>query len=144
MSDQADSSEKPWYHKGLRFQCTGCGACCTGDPGHVWVNKKEIAALTAAIGLEVAEFEAKFVRRVGTRKSLRELPNGDCVFFVRPTLRCRVYEVRPRQCRTWPFWRSNLRTPGTWEKTCRICPGCGRGPVVPMSRIEAQLSSLKL
>ena len=27
---------EPWYRDGLRFQCTQCGNCCTGDPGVVW------------------------------------------------------------------------------------------------------------
>ena len=46
-------SEKPWYHKGLRFRCTGCGDCCTGEPGFVWVNSEEIQTLAEAIGLAV-------------------------------------------------------------------------------------------
>jgi hypothetical protein len=39
--------EHPWYKDGLRFTCTGCGDCCTGAPGYVWVNKEEIEALAA-------------------------------------------------------------------------------------------------
>ena len=27
-----------WYaEEGLAFECTGCGDCCTGAPGYVWV-----------------------------------------------------------------------------------------------------------
>ena len=25
----------PWYNDGLRFTCTRCGHCCTGEPGFV-------------------------------------------------------------------------------------------------------------
>lgn len=115
-------SDRPWYHQGLRFECTGCGVCCTGMPGYVWVNKAEIEAMAAAVGIDVAGFEKKYVRQVGIRKSLRELPGGNCVLFDSRTHTCRVYNARPRQCRTWPFWRSNLRTPEAWEETCRHCP----------------------
>ncbi|MCH7752933.1 MAG: YkgJ family cysteine cluster protein, partial [Planctomycetes bacterium] len=38
---------QPWYQDGLRFKCTGCGNCCTGSPGYVWVNQAEINALAA-------------------------------------------------------------------------------------------------
>src|SRR5271154_6804310 len=95
---------KPWFKDGLRFRCTGCGDCCTGAPGFVWVNAAEIADLAKAQGLEVAQFEERYVRRVGIRRSLIEYDNGDCVFFDNQTRKCTVYDARPRQCRTWPFW----------------------------------------
>ncbi|GAG35591.1 unnamed protein product [marine sediment metagenome] len=132
-------SDKPWYHEGLRFHCTGCGACCTGAPGHVWVNKAEIEAMAAAVRLGVEPFEARYVRQVGIRKSLVELPGGDCVFFDNQSRDCRVYDVRPRQCRTWPFWASNLRSPDAWEEMCRYCPGANHGPPVPPGEIRAQM-----
>ena len=72
---------KPWYHEGLRFRCLECGRCCTGEPGYVWVTAAEIALLAAALQMEASAFEDAFVRTVGKRRSLVELPNGDCVFF---------------------------------------------------------------
>ena len=51
-------NEKPWFEKGLRFECTGCGDCCTGAPGFVWVNRDEIADLAQSVGLNVPDFEA--------------------------------------------------------------------------------------
>ncbi|MHC4398790.1 MAG: YkgJ family cysteine cluster protein [Planctomycetota bacterium] len=137
-------SQTPWYREGLRFQCTGCGHCCTGEPGHVYVVKAEIEGLAAALGVDVTQFEQQFVRRVGRRKSLVELLNGDCVLFDRATRRCRVYEQRPRQCRTWPFWRSNVETPAAWDETCRTCPGSGRGPLVPSGQVDAQLAIIRV
>ena len=137
-------TDRPWYHKGLRFQCTGCGNCCTGAPGYVWVNKAEITAMSAAIRLDVTQFEDRYVRRVGVRKSLIEFPNGDCVFFDCKSRACKVYDVRPRQCRTWPFWASNLRTPKAWEETCRHCPGANHGPLIPLEKIRAELSVLRV
>ncbi len=135
---------KPWYHEGLRFQCTGCGDCCTGEPGNVWINKAEIVAMAAALKISAAQFERQYVRRVGIRKSLRELRGGDCVLLDRQTRACRVYEVRPRQCRTWPFWESNLRTPGTWNDTCDCCPGAGHGTLVTLEEIQVQLDVVRV
>lgn len=121
-------SNQPWYHEGLRFECIpSCGRCCTGEPGYVWVTQDEIEALAVAGGMEVAQFEDAFVRQVGNRKSLVEHPNGDCVFFDSVARKCLIYVLRPRQCHTFPFWDSNLRTPEAWEDACEMCPGCGQG-----------------
>ncbi|OHB67740.1 MAG: hypothetical protein A2V70_06000 [Planctomycetes bacterium RBG_13_63_9] len=130
-------NDKLWYHEGLRFCCTGCGACCAGAPGHVWINKAEIQAMATTLGLDVDRFEAQYVRRVGIRKSLTELGNGDCVFLDGQSRRCRVYGVRPRQCRTWPFWASNLRSAEAWERMARHCPGADHGPLAQLRKIRA-------
>ena len=138
-------NEEPWYHAGLRFQCTQCGNCCTGDPGYVWVNKQEIESLAAETGeSDVEAFEHMYVRKIGIRKSLREFANGDCVFFDTETRSCSVYEARPRQCRTWPFWDSNLRTPTHWKETCENCPGCGKGKLYQLEEIDAQRSVIRI
>ena len=137
-----DSS--PWYADGLRFKCTGCGDCCTGAPGYVWVNKAEIEAIAAEVGMEIEKFEAKYVRNVGVRKSLKEYAGGDCVFFDNKTRKCNVYAVRPRQCRTWPFWDSNVRTQKAWEATCEECPGAGKGKLYDINQINEQRAVIRV
>src|SRR2546421_5595908 len=139
-----NKAKKPWYKDGLQFQCTGCGDCCTGSPGFVWVNKDDIAALAAKVGLDHQEFESRYVREIGVRKSLVEFPNGDCVFFDGASRKCRVYEARPRQCRTWPFWDSNIRTPEAWAQTCQVCPGSGTGRLYQLGEIQAQASVIRI
>jgi len=137
-------NELPWYRDGLRFTCTQCGDCCTGAPGHVWVTNDEITALASAVGEDPEAFEDKYVRRVGVRKSLKELPNGDCVLLDGKTRGCTVYGARPRQCRTWPFWDSNLKTPEDWAHTCSVCPGSGKGRLHGIDEIEAQRKVVKV
>ena len=137
-------TELPWYHSGLKFKCTQCGDCCTGNPGFVWVNKQEIENLAILLKLEVAEFERRYVRQVGIRRSLIEFPNGDCIFFHGESRTCGVYTARPRQCRTWPFWSSNLRNEESWEAAAEHCPGCNKGQVVPLEKIEEQRQTMEL
>jgi Fe-S-cluster containining protein len=134
---------KPWYDRGLQFECVGCGRCCTGDPGYVWVTGEEIAALAHALDMEPNELEKACVRCVGKRKSLVEMPNGDCVFFDSATRRCRVYQSRPSQCRTWPFWQSNVDSPRAWAQARRICPGSGRGPVFAREAIDRLVAAVR-
>ena len=78
--------------------------------------------------------------RIGVRKSLIEYENGDCVFFDNKTRKCNVYELRPRQCRTWPFWDSNIATPEAWKETCQVCPGSGQGKLYSVEEVLAQSS----
>jgi Fe-S-cluster containining protein len=135
---------QPWFKDGLKFRCTGCGDCCTGAPGFVWVKADEIADLAASVGLAVEEFEGRYVRKVGNRRSLVEHDNGDCVFFDNQTRKCTVYDARPKQCRTWPFWDSNVKTPAAWRHTCEVCPGSGKGKLYTPDQILHQLSIVRL
>lgn len=137
-------SKSPWYRDGLRFECSQCGDCCTGAPGYVWVNDEEIAQLAASCELSVDQFESAYVRTVGLRKSLREYGNGDCVFFDTESRGCTVYQARPRQCRTWPFWDSNIRTEADWKATCEMCPGSGQGPLYQLEEIDERRSQIRI
>ena len=143
MSD-LPQSDLPWYSDGLKFTCTQCGDCCSGAPGYVWVTNDEIEALAAIVRMEVDDFEAQYVRQVGVRKSLTEFPNGDCVFLDPQKRNCRVYSARPRQCRTWPFWDSNLKTPDDWKHACAVCPGSGRGQLHTLDEIEERRGTVKV
>ena len=133
-----------WYEKdGLRFECTRCGNCCTGAPGYVWVNDAELAAISEHRGEPVEEL-TQWATRTGPRGlTLREKANGDCVFYDRQA-GCTVYPVRPRQCRTWPFWESNVESPEAWEETAAGCPGCGRGELIPVEEITRRLKVIRL
>jgi Fe-S-cluster containining protein len=134
---------EPWYSDGLRFRCTRCGHCCTGAPGFVWVNDEEVAQLSAHLAEGVRETTAVYTRAVGQRRTLREKSNGDCVFYDK-SKGCTVYEVRPRQCRTWPFWESNVITPEAWQRTCEICPGSGHGDLISAEEITQRLRVIRL
>jgi Fe-S-cluster containining protein len=128
----------PWYSKGLRFECTQCGACCSGEPGYVWVEPEELQAMAMRMSLSTDEFESKFIRRVGSQKSLREYPDGDCILLDPERRICLVYEARPIQCRTWPFWDTTLEDKKAWKETCEVCPGAGNGKLYSLDEIEVQ------
>jgi Fe-S-cluster containining protein len=110
----------------------------------VWVTNDEIALLAAEVDMTEEAFERKYVRLVGVRKSLKERKNYDCVFLDAETRKCTVYKARPRQCRTWPFWDSNVRTPETWAATCEACPGAGTGKLYQLTEIETQKAVVRI
>ena len=136
--------QEVWYSGGLRFECTQCGDCCSGSEGYVWVNQEEIDAMSQRIGMEPSAFEAGFVKRVGVRRTLKERPGGDCVLLDEKTRKCTAYEERPRQCKTWPFWGSNIRTPEAWQEAATACPGCNKGNLVPLEKIVEQAAKIRI
>lgn len=123
----------------LRFECTCCGNCCSGPPGYVLINESEIRALAARLGVSRMRFLAEYTHTSPEGISINErtvpLPgkprNLDCVFLDRETVPgkavCSVYEDRPGQCKTWPFWPSNLKSRAAWERAAKTCPGIDRG-----------------
>jgi uncharacterized protein len=132
-----------WYKDGLRFTCTRCGHCCTGEPGFVWVDDADLAAIAELRGETVEEVKALYTRWTDRGRTLREKLGGDCVFYDREA-GCTVYPVRPPQCRTWPFWESNLESPETWQHTCQVCPGSGQGELIPAEEITRRLKVIRL
>ncbi|MCI0363258.1 MAG: YkgJ family cysteine cluster protein [Phycisphaerales bacterium] len=136
-----------WYAEGLRFTCTQCGNCCTGPAGAVWFNAEEGRAMAAKLGVPESEFYERYARRIDDLWSLieTETEHGlDCIFLDRRSVPgkaiCSIYEARPTQCRTWPFWPENLRTKRHWETVKRVtpCPGMNSGKLVPIESIRIQ------
>jgi Fe-S-cluster containining protein len=142
-SDKAGASTPladtiPWYKNGLRFECTQCGDCCTGGPGAVWVTDEELTAIAAELHKTVGEVRLLHTKLIGSRWSLRDYPNGDCVFLDPQTRGCQIYAVRPIQCRTWPFWPSNIESTASWKRTCDVCAGSGQGTLHSLEIIRSQ------
>jgi hypothetical protein len=85
--------------------------------------------LARRLGLSSAEFRNDYTRSVGgAHLSLRETEELDCVFYDHAS-GCQVYEDRPKQCRTWPFWGRVVRSPGSWAMDAETCPGMNYGPL---------------
>lgn len=143
MNHPTHMHDQPWYIEGLRFTCTQCGDCCTGEPGFVWVTAEELNAIATYLGQPVSEVRKFYSRIARGKRTLREKTNGDCIFYDRGQ-GCTIYPVRPAQCRTWPFWHSNLETPEHWERTCEKCPGSGQGELIPVEEISRRLKVIRL
>lgn len=104
--------------------------------------------MAAALGLALPDFLKRFARQFDGRWSLTERagPRGmDCVLLDRESqpgkALCRVYQARPAQCRTWPFWQRNLVSRDAWERAAAQtpCPGMGHGTFVPADSIAERL-----
>ncbi len=102
------------------------------------MSDEEIEALARRFGLSAARFRRRYTREVaGYGTSLTETDDYDCVFYDRETERCTVYEDRPRQCRTYPFWDRVVASPTTWDMESEACPGMNRGRRWSLTQIRA-------
>jgi len=128
----------PWYADGLHFECTGCGQCCTGSPGYIWVNETEIEQIAAHLNLSVKDFARRYLRKIKGEFSLLEMPETyDCIFLKEK--KCQIYSIRPTQCRTFPWWPRLLKTKEEWEKAASFCEGIRpAAPLVKLDVIEEQ------
>jgi Fe-S-cluster containining protein len=134
----AESKPLPFYAEGLRFTCQQCHNCCRGpQPGWVYPSKKEILSIARSLGMSVDRFRKEYLVRDGDGEvSLRIQANGDCVFWNEG---CAIYPVRPRQCRTYPFWAENLESAESWASVLETCHGAGRGRLYRLEEIRSVL-----
>ena len=131
----------PWYKEGLRFECTGCGKCCKGSPGYVWLTVAEMASIATFLHLDFDTFTRKYVRQVNGDFSLIEVGEEYACVFLKED-KCTIYEVRPEQCRTFPFWGKHLRSKEHWEKLKGQCEGIHEGaPLITLEEIKKRKSS---
>lgn len=90
-------------------QCSSCGGkCCIGKSGNIWITVQELSRLAKYLGVSFDELMQKYVEKRGYRFSIKEaqidLGNYRCIFFDMEKKQCSIYNLRPRQCRTFPFW----------------------------------------
>ncbi len=126
-----------FYAHGLQFECLKCGACCTGAPGFVYLSKGDIVSIAEFLKKDKRTIIQQYTRLVyifGERRlSLTERANYDCVFWNRM---CTIYEARPYQCRSFPFWKRHLISSREWARVGERCPGINRGHLYAASQIE--------
>jgi Fe-S-cluster containining protein len=107
----------------------------------VLISDQEIEALARRVSVSVEEFRTVYTRTLRRGEiSLREKRNHECVFFERDK-GCSVYENRPRQCRTWPFWHGVVATEARWNEEAEDCPGMNRGGLHPAEEIARTSAS---
>lgn len=123
--------------KTLNFKCTGCGKCCTGSPGYVWLTDHDIQRIVDKLKISKKDFLQKYTLYSNGHYSLKDIaPTYDCIFY--KNKRCTIYEARPKQCRTYPFWDEILSSKKNWdaEKTC--CEGIDHCDAKKFSSEEIQ------
>ncbi len=130
------SQAAPWYQAGLRFACTQCGRCCQnhGEYEYLYLTTADVEAMAAELELTPQAFRTRYTA-ASDGWTVLKVEGPRCTFLTEQG-QCSVYEARPMQCRTWPFWHENL-TKEAWQGPVQeICPGLNQGPLHTREDIE--------
>ena len=88
--------------------CASCeGRCCTGESGYIYVTRNEIKNISKLLAVKEENFVKDYLFKKGYKYSIKEIKYNDsyeCIFYDRNVKACSIYEERPVQCRTFPFW----------------------------------------
>lgn len=123
----------------LRFECTGCGACCRGR-GDYWIeaSRAEQRRIQRFLKISWTWFRRRYVTLYEDGTEGLRWDGDRCVFLDRDD-RCRVYAARPMQCRSYPFWPEVAASRASWRAAARECEGIGRGAVIPLAHVLERL-----
>ena len=113
----------------MRFECQpDCAKCCEVE-GFVYLSEDDVPRIAAYLKLSQADFEAQYVFRTKHSRRLRKPGRGkQCGFLAGK--RCGIHDVRPVQCRLFPFWPELVESKREWKKAGDWCPGIGQGPLI--------------
>jgi len=119
----------PFYAQGLKFSCKRCSSCCRYESGFVFLSKNDLDKMTSLTNMDNNDFIKTYCRWVADWNgkqvlSLREKNNKDCIFWKSG---CMIYNARPLQCVTFPFWESVMSSPHNWDAAASGCPGINTG-----------------
>ena len=127
----------------VKFECQPqCANCCRLSGGYVFLKEDEASRIARRLEISEQEFLDFFCRFYDDQLCLVDGENDHCVFLENSI--CSIYEVRPEQCRTYPFWPENLKSFARWRLTADECPGIGRGKEIPNADVKAFLNDRSL
>jgi len=112
----------------FRFMCLlGCTKCCQLSNGFVFLTEEEASRIAEFLSISENDFIQTYTNISKGKLCLRDGENQACIFL--KDGKCGIYFVRPMQCRTYPFWPENIKSPARWKLTATECPGIGKGRV---------------
>ena len=130
-----------WWAEGVPFTCQpDCGRCCDEPGGIVYLSQNDVKRISEHAGLTAQEFLRKdCTTTLDGRYILRSNQSDGICIYLDEKKQCTIYEVRPQQCKAFPWWAENLRSKRSWNKVTSSCPGLTAEDAIVISGEEIRL-----
>ncbi|KAI2498875.1 putative zinc- or iron-chelating domain [Fragilaria crotonensis] len=116
----------------LPFNCTMCGKCCK-TKGSVWMSPTETIQAARFLKMSTEAFIQQYASHTLSGDDnevwiqIKNDPTGAACVFLEDK-QCRIYEARPVQCSTYPFWPNIMESEATWDDEVRSTDEDANGP----------------
>ena len=100
----------------IQFHCFQCGNCCHSNQGYISLEIDEILSIQENINFDLS----LHIERSATGHYLLRTINGKCLFYSES---CLIHQVKPRQCKKYPFLKSITQNHFLWKETQKKCKG---------------------
>ena len=90
--------------------CKECqGKCCKSadKPSYLWITLEELDRIASFLNISKPDFKKNYLNCENGLHNIKDIKiNGvySCIFLDTQSNLCSIYEVRPKQCREYPFW----------------------------------------
>lgn len=103
----------------MNFNCKKCGKCCTGK-GFIYVDLNDIINICKFLEMNPDYFITAYLHKDNDNRYYLGGEDKSCPFYEKG---CKIYDVRPYQCRAYPFWYYIVRSKEEWNKESKLCKG---------------------
>lgn len=96
--------------KPFKFECTGCGKCCTQfHPAQtIHADAGDLLRISMSLGRQIQSIEFR---------------GGFCEYLDQHSGQCTIHEVKPKRCSQWPYVADTVLNVRMLKVADMICEG---------------------
>ena len=107
----------------------------------MFLTEPESEVIRHRLQLSRGWFRRRYLQRLEEGELVLASGKGGRCIFLGDNGQCRVYTVRPVQCRTYPFWPELAGNARAWNSEARRCEGVNQGKVIPVTTIRRYVNA---
>lgn len=107
-------------NKNKFFLCKKCGNCC--KQGFVYLTNKDIKSISACLKINIDQFYNQYTEYILWIGRVLKFKDDKCVFLNNNNY-CLIYDVRPEQCKKFPYWDWIIKKKNWQDEIKEFCKG---------------------